>query len=183
MRLVLLTLLTTALAQNDLATLIQSQPDLSTLLSLLQLTNFTNPLSTSTNITILAPTNEAFASLPRNIPEGTAVQNRNATSVAALLSNHVFQGYYPSDVIGEIPTFAQTLVNSTFQSDNQPFSGFREGQYNGLIRNGGEVEVLSGELSVSRVVEAVRPSPSLAGSRLTSPPGHSRRRRHHDPQD
>lgn len=153
----LLALTTPILAQGDLLTLLRSDPDLSTLASLIQLTNLNTTLSTSNNITIVAPTNRAFSQVPRDIPEGVAIENRNSTAVSALLSNHVFQGLYPPSLIGDIPTFGQTLVNSTFFSDVQPFSGFTDGQYNGLVRNGEDVEILSGELSVSRVVEAVSP--------------------------
>jgi len=42
---------------------LQSQPDLSTLLDLVVLANLTDTLSAASNITIVAPTNDAFADL------------------------------------------------------------------------------------------------------------------------
>jgi len=50
-------------AQGDLASVLQSQPDLSTLLDLVVLANLTDTLSAASNITIVAPTNDAFADL------------------------------------------------------------------------------------------------------------------------
>jgi len=135
---------------------LQSQPDLSTLLDLVVLANLTDTLSAASNITILAPTNDAFAALAQlDIPEGVAVKDRDAVTVGALLRNHVFQGYYPSSGIGEVPTFAQTLVMPNEHNTIQPFTAITGGQYNGLIKNGKDVEVLSGEFTVSKVTEAV----------------------------
>jgi len=84
------------------------------------------------------------------------LQDCDAVIVAALLRNHVFQGYYPSSEIGEVPTFAQTLVQPSEQNTIQPFTAITGGQYNGLIKNGDDINVLSGEFTVSKVTEAVR---------------------------
>jgi uncharacterized surface protein with fasciclin (FAS1) repeats len=54
-----------------------------------------------------------------------------------------------------VPTFAQTLVTPDIVSSDQPFTGITGGQYNGLVKNGESVQVLSGELSVSNVTQAV----------------------------
>jgi hypothetical protein len=77
------------LAQGDLAALLRSQDDLSTLLELVSLVpGLTDTLSAASNITIMAPTNKAFAKVPRNEPEGEAIEYRNETiAVAALLAN------------------------------------------------------------------------------------------------
>jgi uncharacterized surface protein with fasciclin (FAS1) repeats len=142
---------------QDLVSVLQSQPDLSDLLELVILANLTETLSTATNITIIAPTNNAFdLRAQRNDPEAEALRNRNdSATVAGLLRNHVFQGYYPSSVISEVPTFAQTLVMPSEQNDIQPFTAITGGQYNGLVDNGDQVEILSSEFTVSTVVEAV----------------------------
>ena len=148
--------LSTTLAQGDLAALLSSQPDLSELLTLVSLIDGLAPtLSSATNITIFAPTNAAFAAVPRDIPEGQAIEFKNDTAaIGALLANHVFKGVYPAEVIGEIPTFAQTLLNGSYVNAIQPFSDFTGGAYNGLVKNGEEVCVLSGEQTVSTVTEA-----------------------------
>ncbi|KAF1965702.1 FAS1 domain-containing protein [Bimuria novae-zelandiae CBS 107.79] len=144
------------LAQGDLARLLSSQNDLSTLLELVSLVpGLADTLAAASNITIVAPTNQAFADVPRNIPEGEAIEQKNDTiAIAALLANHVFKGVYPSDVITDIPTFAQTLLNSSYIIPRQPFSNFTGGQYNGIVKNGDDVCIISGENTISTVTEA-----------------------------
>ncbi|CZT52929.1 uncharacterized protein RSE6_14336 [Rhynchosporium secalis] len=143
-------------AQGNLVGLLQSQNDLSTLLELVAiLPGLAETLSSSTNITILAPTNEAFAKIPRDIPEGQAVELRNDTiAVSALLANHVFKGVYPSSLITDIPIFGQTLLNGSYISAQQPFSNFTGGAYNELVKNGNDVCIISGEQTISTVVKA-----------------------------
>jgi hypothetical protein len=149
------------LAQGDIVSLLQSQPDLSTLLELVGLVDgLADTLAAGSNITIVAPTNQAFAEVPRDIPEGQAIEFRNDTiAIAALLANHVFKGVYPSSVITDVPTFAQTLVDDSYVTAQQPFSNFTGGAYNGLIKNGQDVCILSGEQTVSTVTQAVRIPP------------------------
>jgi hypothetical protein len=145
------------LAQGDLAGLLASQDDLSTLLELVGLVpGLADTLAAASNITIVAPTNAAFDAVPRNVPEGEAIEQKNDTiAIGALLANHVFKGVYPSDVITDIPTFAQTLLNSSYVNYRQPFSNFTGGQYNGLVKNGDDVCILSGEQTISTVTQAV----------------------------
>ena len=145
------------LAQGDIAALLASQDDLSTLLELVSLVDgLADTLSSASNITIVAPTNQAFAKVPRDIPEGQAIEFRNDTiAIGALLANHVFRGVYPSKVITNIPTFAQTLLDDSYITAQQPFSNFTGGAYNGLVKNGNDVCILSGEQTISTVTEAV----------------------------
>jgi uncharacterized surface protein with fasciclin (FAS1) repeats len=150
--------------QGDLLSLLRSQPELSTLASLIELTGLNETLSTLTNITILAPTNDAFAAVNPDDPEGMAVTNRNASSVEALLANHVFNGSYPADSITEVVTFAQTLVTPEYQNNMQPFTDITGGQYNGLVKNGEDVQILSGEFTVSTVTQAVSCKSSTCAS-------------------
>jgi len=150
-----------SLAQGDLGALLVSQDDLSTLLELVGLVDgLAETLSAASNITIFAPTNQAFANVPRDIPEGEAVEYRNNTiAIGALLANHVFKGVYPAEVITDVPTFAQTLLDSSYVDFRQPFSNFTGGAYNGLVKNGEDVCVLSGEQTISTVTQAVRNQP------------------------
>ncbi|KAF4459664.1 Transforming growth factor-beta-induced ig-h3 [Fusarium albosuccineum] len=139
MRLLNLAALATAVAaQSDLGSLIASQDDLSTLASLLALVpDIAETLASASNITIFAPTNKAFDSVPRDIPEGEAIEYANDTiAIGALLSNHVWQGYYP----------AKTVTN--------PFGNFTGGQYNEIVKDGDDVVIISGELEISKVTEA-----------------------------
>lgn len=146
-----------ASAQDSLAALLQSDPELSTLLDYVGLVpGLADSLGAASNVTILAPTNAAFQALldGPEVPERTAAETRNVTSVAALLANHVVQGAYFAENITESPAFVQTLLNSSFTNDIQPFTNTTGGQYIGLIRNGQDVDVLSGEFAVSRVTQA-----------------------------
>lgn len=175
------------LSQGDIAKLLASQDDLSTLLELVSVVDgLADTLASAANITIFAPTNEAFDNVPRDIPEGQAIELRNDTiAIAALLANHVFKGAYPSNVITDIPTFAQTLLDDSYISAQQPFSNFTGGAYNGLVRNGDDVCVLSGEQTISTVTEAVRTIQSLSQECTNSHDhtGHHSRRGYHHPQD
>lgn len=112
----LATLATAVVAQSDLAALISSQDELSTLASLLALVpDIAETLASASNITIFAPTNKAFDSVPRDIPEGEAIEFKNdSIAIGALLSNHVFQGYYPAEAVTNKPLFVQTLLDATF---------------------------------------------------------------------
>jgi len=147
----------TSIAQGDIGALLASQPDLSTLLELVGLVDgLADTLSAASNITIFAPTNDAFAAVPRDVPEGQAIENKNDTiAIGALLANHVFKGVYPASVITDIPTFAQTLLDSSYVNEIQPFSNFTGGAYNELVKNGEDVCVISGEQTISTVTEAV----------------------------
>ncbi|KAJ1323866.1 transforming growth factor-beta-induced protein [Microdochium nivale] len=144
------------MAQGDIVSLLKSQEDLSTLLELAALIEgLPELLSSSENITIFAPTNEAFAKVPRDIPEGEAIEYKNNTiAIGALLANHVFKGTYPASAASDTPIFVQSLLDSSYIDFRQPFSNFTGGQYNGIVRNGDDVCVLSGEFAISTVVQA-----------------------------
>ncbi|KAI8711230.1 FAS1 domain-containing protein [Fusarium sp. LHS14.1] len=152
----LATLATAVVAQSDLAALISSQDDLSTLASLLALVpDIAETLASASNITIFAPTNKAFDSVPRDIPEGEAIELKNdSVATGALLSNHVFQGYYPAEAVTNKPLFVQTLLDATFVNQRQPFGNFTGDQYNGIVKDGDDVVVISGEETLSYVTEA-----------------------------
>ncbi|RFN48700.1 transforming growth factor-beta-induced protein ig-h3 [Fusarium flagelliforme] len=149
-------LATAVVAQSDLASIIASQEDLSTLAELLALVpDIAETLVSASNITIFAPTNKAFDSVPRDIPEGEAISQKNDTiAIGALLSNHVFKGYYPASVATDIPVFVQSLLDGSFVNYRQPFGNFTGGQYNGIVKDGDDVVVISGEETLSYVTEA-----------------------------
>ena len=147
----------TTLAQGDIAALLKSQDDLSTLLELVGLVDgLADTLSKASNVTIFAPTNKAFENVPKDIPEGEAINQRNdSIAIGALLANHVFKGVYPAEVITDTPIFAQTLLDISYINERQPVSNFTGGAYNGIVKNGDKVCVLSGEQTISTVTEAV----------------------------
>ncbi|KAG9254494.1 FAS1 domain-containing protein [Emericellopsis atlantica] len=153
--LTLASLVAAAAAQSDLASTLASQDDLSTLLSVLQgLPDLVDALSSATNITIFAPTNDAFDSVPEDSAIGQAIANNDTTAISALLSNHVYQGQYPADAVMETPVWIQSLLDDSYVSDGMPFSNFTGGQYSGVVLDGDNVVVISGDLTLSTVTEA-----------------------------
>jgi uncharacterized surface protein with fasciclin (FAS1) repeats len=159
MRVLPISALATAVAaqQMDLYSTLASDHELSTLAELLALVpDISSTLAASSNITIFAPTNAAFASVPRDIPEGQAIEWKNDTiAIGALLSNHVFPGYFPAQAVTDVPLFAQSLLDSSFVNYRQPFGNFTGGQYNEIVKDGDDVAIISGELTVSYVTQAV----------------------------
>ena len=145
-------------AQGDLAALLQTQPDLSTFLSAVNaVPGLNRTLSTSSNITIFAPTNSAFEDLvTQDTPEAAAVRDRNSTTIQALLVRHVFNGYYTASAFSDIPLWIQSQLTPGYRNDVQPFGNVTSGYYAGVVMNGPDVNVISGELEVSRVTQAVR---------------------------
>lgn len=145
-----------ALAQDDLYSLIVSQHDLSTLASLLELVpEIAQTLASASNVTIFAPTDEAFASVPRDIPEGEAIENANdPIAVGALLANHVWPGQFPAGAAMDVPIFAQSLLDDSYVSAVQPFGNFTGGQWNSIVKDGDDVVIISGEQELSYVTEA-----------------------------
>lgn len=146
-----------ALAQaTDVVSYVNSRDDLSALRdAILLVPGLADSLSGATNITIFAPTNQAFEDLPDDIPEGIAVVDQNVTSVGALLLNHIVLGQLPSEQIGEVPIWVQSNLSSSIENDVQPFLNTSGGQWLGLLDNQGTVNVLSGEYEISNVTTAV----------------------------
>jgi uncharacterized surface protein with fasciclin (FAS1) repeats len=162
MRCSLLTLsasLSFALAQTpSLSELLQSQPDLSLLADALTVVpELAATLSGATNITILAPTNGAFEALLAGGPnvESQAVTDRNPEGINTLLAYHVIKGTYLSTNFTDVPTYVSTEFDQSFTISGTVQSNVTEGQHVGLVLNGQNATILSGELQTSNVVEAV----------------------------
>ncbi|KAI6779338.1 uncharacterized protein J7T54_000436 [Emericellopsis cladophorae] len=153
--LTLASLVAAAAAQSDLVSVLESQDDLSTLFSVLQgFPDLVETLSSASNITIFAPTNEAFESVPEDSAIGQAIANNDTTAIAALLTNHVYQGQYPAEAVMETPVWIQSLLDDSYEMDGMPFSNFTGGQYSGVVLDGDDVVVISGDLTLSTVTEA-----------------------------
>merc|ERR1711975_106931 len=153
--LTLASLVAAAAAQSDLVSVLESQDDLSTLYSVLQnFPDLVETLSSASNITIFAPTNEAFESVPEDSAIGQAIANNDETAIAALLTNHVYQGQYPAEAVSETPVWIQSLLDDSYEMDGMPFSNFTGGQYTGVVVDGDNVVVISGDLTLSTVTEA-----------------------------
>ncbi|PMD42825.1 Fasciclin-domain-containing protein, partial [Hyaloscypha variabilis F] len=136
-----------ASAQSLTALLASQNSSLSALSSLLG----TNPtlvsaLSNATNITILAPNNDAISTF-LNSSTGKAAAT-NPGLVTALLTYHVLNGSYPASAFTSTPQFLPTLLT------NATYANVTGGQVVEGLLNGSSVEIFSGLLAKSTVVTA-----------------------------
>lgn len=104
-------------------------------------------LTNATDITILAPNNDAFTTF-LNSSDGQNIAN-DPTQVAALLSYHIINGTYYDSNFTDSPTFVQTSLNST------SYSNVSGGQRLQAVNNGSTVNLFSGLLTQSNIVSAV----------------------------
>lgn len=142
-------------AAQDLISALHAQPDLSTLLGALQdVPEIAVVLAAASNITILAPTNDAFAQVPARSPLGTALANKEADAIAALLAYHVLSGTFMSTDFMEDPQYVSTLLVA-YEVDGVSVTNVTGGQNVGLQLNGSDATILSGEKMSSVVTEAV----------------------------
>ena len=107
-------------------------------------------LANANNITILAPSNEAFAEFS-NTDLGRRVANDSGL-LAALLQYHVLNGTYQASQITNTSTFVPTLLN------NETYSNITGGQVVQAVVIGNETVFYSGLLQNSTVTTAVSPS-------------------------
>lgn len=155
---IFLALAASTAAQNPLTDYLSSQPDLSTLLGALS----TVPdlvqtlIKAGPNLTILAPTNEAFAAVPSGSEEAKAISSGDKSGISAILAYHVINGTYLSGQVTETADYVTSLLTPNFKLGGVPATNATAGQSVGLVSNGTDVEVISGELMVSKVVQAVR---------------------------
>lgn len=145
------------LAQSpSLSELIESQSDLSILGTALGLVpELAETLTGLSGITILAPTDSAFQALlgGETTQEGFSISQRDAKAVARILSYHVLNGTYTSSDFSEVPTYVNSLL---LPSSEDPFpSNVTEGQNVGLVLDGENATILSGDLQTATVSQAV----------------------------
>lgn len=130
--------LTSVLAGNDnlssLVSLLESNPDVA------------EALSSASNITILAPSNEALNAL-NNTNSSSAAQQEGF--LQALLNYHVLVGSFSSENITETPAFPATLLNDT------AFANVTGGQVVECRVEDDEVIAISGFKNNVTVTEAV----------------------------
>jgi uncharacterized surface protein with fasciclin (FAS1) repeats len=138
----------------SLAQALNSSSQLSSLsgvLALPGLSELVQSLSSAQNVTILAPSNEAFAQVDN---ETLAALTANEGLLTALLQYHVLNGSILSSAITNQSQFVPTLLS------NQLFTNVTGGQVVEAVASGGNVTFFSGLLSNSSVTQAVCP-PSL----------------------
>jgi uncharacterized surface protein with fasciclin (FAS1) repeats len=152
---------------QDLATVLSGQENLSTLVGLLgQVQNTTEFLASQKNVTLFAPSNDAFAAI---VSEGGIFSIEQASVdpglIEQILRYHLFKGVVQAADIKEIPQFVSSYLN---------YSGFvLDGEVSGSNVTGGQVVsvnlneegnaiVTSGIKATSTVIKAV----SLASSSI-----------------
>ncbi len=125
-------------------------PDLSNLTSYLALfPQVMTQLMSAQNITVLAPSNEAFSAY-MNSSAGMAIKANDTMAIQALLTYHVLNGTYPAASIKSMPAFVPTMLNDPM------YSNVTGGQVVEAVNMGGNVTFFSGLLMNSSVVKAVR---------------------------
>lgn len=140
-----------AYAQNqttpDLATALNSTSDLSILQGILAGSpELLGQLGGLSNITVLAPSNDAFAEVDNATLSGLTA---NPGLLTALLQYHVLNGSFPSSEITNTSAFVPTSLT------NPLFTNVTGGQVVEAISNDGNVTIYSGLLSNSSVTTAV----------------------------
>ncbi|KAF2235953.1 beta-Ig-H3/fasciclin [Viridothelium virens] len=132
---------------QSLTSVLQGNSDLSTLTSTLQkFPSLLQSLGSASNITILAPTNEAFNALFAT-PAGMAAQNDDGL-LQAVLQYHVINGTYPASSIPSSGAFVPTLLT------NSSYTNVTGGQRVEGISQNGNVTFFSGGKATSNVTQA-----------------------------
>jgi transforming growth factor-beta-induced protein len=132
--------LTAVLAANNaslstLSTLLATVPDVVTMLSSAQ------------NITILAPSNDAFAKLMARNPN-SAQLTQNPRLLTGVLQYHVLSGKIPSSDFSTTPRFASSMLTA-------PFANVTGGQRVELVKVNNTAMIFSGFKQGSMVSVAV----------------------------
>jgi transforming growth factor-beta-induced protein len=104
-------------------------------------------LTSAKNITILAPSNAAFAAF-LNTTDGAAAATKSDV-VAALLEYHVLGALYPASAFTAKAQFLPTLLS------NASYTNVTGGQRVKAVLDGKNVNIISGLLKKSTVVVAV----------------------------
>lgn len=130
-----------ATAQN-LTAVIASNPNLRNLTQYLGFfPQIVTQLQNMTNITLLAPSNEAFEKLLSG-PAASQVQANDTSLIDALFSYHILDGKYMSSNFTSAPQFVPTKLvaaNYTNLASGQRVEGLKSGNsttfYSGLLSN------------------------------------------------
>ncbi|CZR57765.1 related to TGF beta induced protein ig-h3 precursor [Phialocephala subalpina] len=136
-----------ASAQNLAEALASQNSSLSSLNALLaSQPAIVSTLSNATNITILAPNNDALTAFVNSTAGAAAASNADA--VAALLTYHVLQGNYAASAFTNTSQFIPTALNAS------AYSNVTGGQRVEARLNGSSVDFFTGLLQESQVVTA-----------------------------
>ncbi|HMQ36110.1 MAG TPA: fasciclin domain-containing protein [Micropruina sp.] len=99
-----------------MATAASNNPALSTLVSAVKKAGLVDNLNNATDITVFAPTNDAFGKLPKKDLDAVLADKAMLTEV---LTNHVVSGRLsPDELAGEHETLAKTKLTVTGSGEN-----------------------------------------------------------------
>ncbi|KAI9755044.1 MAG: hypothetical protein M4579_004447 [Chaenotheca gracillima] len=139
---------TVSAQQMNLTAALQGSPDLSNLTTYVGLfPDLLDTLASATNITILAPSNDAFAKLLEG-PMGAAIMANDTDLIQAVLTYHVLNGTYPASVVTDTGAFIPTLLTDS------AYSNVTGGQVVEAIKSGDDVLFFSGLRANSTVTQA-----------------------------
>ena len=143
----------TASAQTmNLTAAIAGNPNLTNLTSFASF--FPSSLATAQNITVLAPSDQAFAKF-LNSSAGSAVAANDTAAIQAVLTYHVLNGSYPASMFTSTPVFVPSMLS------NPAYSNVTGGQRVEAVMVGQNVSVFSGLLQNSTVTQAVSGSSEI----------------------
>ncbi|KAL8730079.1 MAG: hypothetical protein Q9166_004278 [cf. Caloplaca sp. 2 TL-2023] len=146
----------TALAQNatnssstpSLVDLLGATSSLSTLTTAVQgVPGLAEMLGSASNLTILAPSNEAFEKF-MSTPAAAALAANDTDAIQAVLTYHILNGTYPASAVTETPAFIPTMLN------NSAYANVTGGQVVEAVQQGDNVLFYSGLLSNASVTTA-----------------------------
>ena len=140
----------------NLTSALMSNPDLSNLTAFISAyPQLVNSLSMAKNITLLAPSNEAFTKLLSS-SAGAAIMANDTTAIQSLLSYHVLNGTYMAAMFNSTPLFIHTmLANPTYSNvtGGQVVEGVMAGKnvsfFSGLLMNATVTKAVSGTFHLS----------------------------------
>lgn len=140
----------TASAQSmNLTAALMSNPKLSNLTSYVSLLpQLLSQLSSVSNVTILAPSNEAFSKF-MNSSMGASIKANNSALIQAVLTYHVLNGTHNSSSITSNATFIPTMLNDPM------FANVTGGQRVEALMTGKNVSFFSGLGNNATVTQAV----------------------------
>ncbi|SPQ19690.1 f0cad1f1-462b-484e-8b2a-816282c1945b [Thermothielavioides terrestris] len=134
-------------AESLTSILTKNNATLSTLSSLLSLVpDVVQALSTAQNITVLAPSNAAFANLMARNPKSAELM-RNPAALTGVLQYHVLMGKLMSTDFSTTPKFAATMLTA-------PFANVTGGQRVELAKVNNTAMIYSGYKQAAAVVTA-----------------------------
>lgn len=141
--------LASAAAAQTAVDALKAEPDLSTLFSVLsKYPDLVKNLESLKDVTLLAPTNDAFTEWA-STPTGKVISSVD-DAVQALLVYHALDAEVPASAFTTTPAFVPTLL------DNPAYTNVTGGQVVEGKLNGTTIEITSGALQVSKVVKGVR---------------------------